>query len=106
MIKRIAPFAVTLLIAACAGYPAGPSATAQLAPTKGNVASGTVTFTQQGDAVLVAGEVRGLAPGKEHGFHVHEKGDCSSGDGMVRVATSTHAPMARMTIANTTRATC
>jgi superoxide dismutase, Cu-Zn family len=82
MIKRIAPFAVTLLIAACAGYPAGPSATAQLAPTKGNVASGTVTFTQQGDAVLVAGEVRGLAPGKEHGFHVHEKGDCSSGDGM------------------------
>jgi Cu-Zn family superoxide dismutase len=24
----------------------------------------------------VAGEVRGLAPGSEHGFHIHEKGDC------------------------------
>jgi Cu-Zn family superoxide dismutase len=82
MIKRIAPFAATLLFTACAGYPAGPSATAQLAPTKGNAVTGTVTFTQQGAAVLVAGEVRGLAPNKEHGFHVHEKGDCSSGDGM------------------------
>jgi Cu-Zn family superoxide dismutase len=27
-------------------------------------------------------EVRGLRPNGEHGFHVHEKGDCSSGDGM------------------------
>ena len=23
-----------------------------------------------------------LAPNQEHGFHLHEKGDCSSGDGM------------------------
>jgi Cu-Zn family superoxide dismutase len=26
--------------------------------------------------------VRGLKPDGEHGFHVHDKGDCSSGDGM------------------------
>jgi len=26
--------------------------------------------------------VTGLKPNGEHGFHVHEKGDCSSGDGM------------------------
>jgi len=26
--------------------------------------------------------VSGLTPNQEHGFHVHEKGDCSSGDGM------------------------
>ena len=32
--------------------------------------------------LVVRGEVRGLAPNSEHGFHVHEKGDCSSGDGM------------------------
>jgi Cu-Zn family superoxide dismutase len=82
MIKYMAPFAATLVLSACAGYSGGPTATAQLAPTKGNLASGTVTFTQQGTAVLVAGEVRGLAPNKEHGFHVHEKGDCASGDGM------------------------
>ena len=82
MIKRIVPIAAALLVSACAGFPGGPSATAQLMPTKGNTASGTVTFTQQGNTVLVAGEVRGLAPNKEHGFHIHDKGDCSSGDGL------------------------
>ena len=48
----------------------------------GNTASGTVRFVQNGDKVQVTGEVKGLKPGAEHGFHVHEKGDCSSGDGM------------------------
>jgi Cu-Zn family superoxide dismutase len=24
--------------------------------------------------------VRGLAPGSEHGFHIHDKGDCSAAD--------------------------
>jgi Cu-Zn family superoxide dismutase len=43
---------------------------------------GTVQFVQQGDVVRVSGEVRGLKPNAEHGFHIHEKGDCSSGDGL------------------------
>ena len=60
----------------------GPSAVAQLQPTKGNNTSGTVTFTQQGDRVRVVADVKGLRPNREHGFHVHEAGDCSSGDGM------------------------
>jgi len=55
---------------------------ATLAPTTGNSTTGTVRFVQQGDTVKVSGEVRGLKPNSEHGFHVHEKGDCSSGDGM------------------------
>ena len=62
--------------------PSGPSAVAELQPTKGNSAAGTVTFTQAGDKVRVAGNVRGLRPNQEHGFHIHEAGDCSSGDGM------------------------
>ena len=80
----------TLLILAVAGIAGcgmmgiggGPSATANLQPTKGNKAAGKVTFTQSGDKVKVAGEVTGLRPGQEHGFHIHEAGDCSSGDGM------------------------
>jgi Cu-Zn family superoxide dismutase len=60
----------------------GSSATAQLQPTRGNSVTGNVTFTQKGDKVLVAANVSGLKPNQEHGFHVHEKGDCSSGDGM------------------------
>ena len=82
MIKLSTAMFATLLVSACATQPSGPSASATLAATTGNTVSGTVTFTQQGSAVLVAGEVRGLAPNTEHGFHIHEKGDCSSGDGM------------------------
>jgi superoxide dismutase, Cu-Zn family len=59
----------------------GPVAVAVLEPTKGNSTTGTVTFTQKGDKVTVVAKVSGLSPG-QHGFHIHEKGDCSSGDGM------------------------
>jgi Cu-Zn family superoxide dismutase len=57
------------------------TATATLAPTAGNTTAGTVTFVQKGDKVMVNAKVSGLAPGA-HGFHVHEKGDCSASDGM------------------------
>ncbi len=74
-------------IAALAGCstpapPPGPTASAELMPTQGNTAMGNVQFKQQGDMVVVSGTVKGLAPNSEHGFHIHEKGDCSSGDGM------------------------
>ena len=70
-------------LAACAsmgGADAGPAAQAKLEATKGNSVSGTVTFTQSGDKVMVVANVTGLKPNGEHGFHVHEKGDCSSPD--------------------------
>ena len=57
-------------------------ANAFLMPTNGNSVSGTVRFAETGGKVTVSGEVRGLKPNAEHGFHVHENGDCSSGDGM------------------------
>jgi Cu-Zn family superoxide dismutase len=60
----------------------GPRAMASLTPTTGNTTTGTVRFVQSGGMVMVNGEIRGLKPNAEHGFHVHEKGDCSSGDGM------------------------
>ena len=60
----------------------GPRASAQLQPTTGNSTSGNATFTQVGDKVHLVASVSGLTPGQEHGFHVHEAGDCSSGDGM------------------------
>lgn len=56
-----------------------PSAQAKLAPTQGNSANGTVTFSQHGDKVVVDADIVGLTPGL-HGFHVHEKGDCSAVD--------------------------
>ena len=55
-------------------------AMAILAPTTGNNAAGSVYFSQQTDGILIKAEITGLTPGP-HGFHIHEKGDCSSGDG-------------------------
>ena len=75
--------AALVALAGCAGMTgAGPSAVATLQPTRGNTTTGEVRFVQRGERVQVSGEVRGLKPNSEHGFHVHEKGDCSSGDGM------------------------
>jgi len=76
------PLAAALLAASCATAPTAPYVVASLEPTRGNTAQGTVWFSQQGPEVWMRGRVTGLKPGQEHGFHVHEKGDCSSGDGM------------------------
>ena len=46
----------------------------------GSTVSGTLTVTNEGDAVSILGEITGLAPGKEVGFHVHEVGNCSLPD--------------------------
>jgi Cu-Zn family superoxide dismutase len=71
-------------LAACQTTPSDEpaKATAALKPTKGNKTYGEVTFEQVGNKVRVIAQVVGLKPNQEHGFHVHEAGDCSSGDGM------------------------
>ena len=82
MIKISTALLATLLVSACATQTKLPVASAVLAATTGNTVNGFVTFSKLPNGVRVAGEVRGLAPNTEHGFHIHEKGDCSSGDGM------------------------
>ena len=82
MIRLLAPITAALLITACATPAPGPTASAKLMSTIGNTTAGDVTFSQKGDKVRVSGVVSGLKPNAEHGFHVHDKGDCSSGDGM------------------------
>jgi Cu-Zn family superoxide dismutase len=59
----------------------GPSAHVMMEPTQGNSAKGMVMFMQHGDHVMVHAKLSGLKPGQTHGFHVHDKGDCSSPDG-------------------------
>ena len=79
----IAAAAATVLMAACQTMPEdAPRATAQLQPTKGHKTFGEATFDQEGGKVHVVVYVQGLKPGQEHGLHIHEVGDCSSGDGM------------------------
>lgn len=91
--RLAAPAALALLLGACAGSGSGPGmrmgmgsgsapgVKAMLAPTGAitpNPTTGMVTFVPLEHGVRVAGEVRGLVPGSEHGFHIHEKGDCGN----------------------------
>lgn len=58
----------------------GQKASANLESRSGSKTTGEVAFVSQGKDVLVTGKFTGLKPNSEHGFHVHEKGDCSSAD--------------------------
>ncbi len=86
--KKITPVVVAVtaaVLAACQTSPesAAPArATAALKATKGNKTFGEADFEQVGSKVRVVIFVQGLKPGQEHGLHIHEKGDCSAGDGM------------------------
>ncbi|HXJ10562.1 MAG TPA: superoxide dismutase family protein [Burkholderiales bacterium] len=60
----------------------GPKAVAVLEPTQGSNVRGTINFKEHGNRVNVSGTVSGLRPNSQVGFHIHEAGDCSSGDGM------------------------
>src|SRR3954470_3334555 len=55
-----------------------PFARAVLEP-KGGTVSGTVDFGEGPEGLLVRAYLDHVPPGK-HGFHIHEKGDCSAPD--------------------------
>jgi Cu-Zn family superoxide dismutase len=78
--KRILLFAGILCAAVIAANAQDVTkATAKLEPKSNSKVTGTVTFTKSGDDVEVVGEIQNLTPGK-HGFHIHDKGDCSAPD--------------------------
>ncbi len=58
----------------------GPVAVAELKALGGSGVKGRVVLTAVDGGVKVEADVTGLSPG-QHGFHVHEWGDCSATDG-------------------------
>ena len=79
----LATAAAALLVAACAAPGAsGPRAMAPLQAKGGSQVAGTIFFSEQPGGVRVVARVSGLKPNQEHGFHIHEKGDCSAPDAM------------------------
>jgi Cu-Zn family superoxide dismutase len=80
---RVASLAIisSLLLWGCSSEPSTPAKLhCDLEPTTGSRVSGWITFEPTADHVHVKAQVEALSPGK-HGIHIHEKGDCSSGDG-------------------------
>jgi Cu-Zn family superoxide dismutase len=79
MLPRLTASAVFVL--ALAGCNAEEYVVATIAPTQGNSAAGEVRFYKVEGGVRVVAKLEGLTPGA-HGFHLHEKGDCSAPDAM------------------------
>jgi Cu-Zn family superoxide dismutase len=70
------------LVGACATTPKeSPAAVALLAARSDSKVSGSASFSEIAGGVKISAQVRGLTPG-EHGFHIHEAGDCSAADAM------------------------
>ena len=57
-----------------------PGANAELNPTQGNQVQGKVVFEPADGGLRIIAHITGLTPG-DHGFHLHEKPDCSAPDG-------------------------
>ena len=55
-------------------------AIANLASASGSLVSGRLMLVPMGDGVHISGEIGGLQANSSHGFHIHEKGDCSAAD--------------------------
>ena len=55
-------------------------AVANLASASGSLVSGKVTLMPMAGGVHLTGTVGGLPANSIHGFHIHEKGDCSAAD--------------------------
>ncbi len=78
--------AVSIVLTGCEyidkGIPTSPSkqAIAIINASSGSEVSGTATFTQTGQNVMLRIEVENVSPG-EHGVHIHEYGDCSAPNG-------------------------
>lgn len=58
----------------------GPKATATLESKNSSNVKGTVEFSETAEGLQVKYALSGLAKDQNHGFHIHEKGDCSSAD--------------------------
>jgi len=89
----LAPFAVLVACSRAEAPPpppaAAPAAVVEAAPAtaaallagaSGSTVAGALQLAASSSGVTLTGEISGLSPNTEHGFHVHEIGDCSAPD--------------------------
>lgn len=83
LLSAVAGLGVAGLVAAQSAPPAKVQinrVTVELAATQGQRASGTLTLSPDNHGLHIYGRLRGLKANSEHGFHVHETGDCGTPD--------------------------
>jgi Cu-Zn family superoxide dismutase len=84
MITKWVVFGLFAMLTACSTMNAAlhreKTAIAMLAPTEGNIASGVVNFSQDGDIMQIDIRVDNLKPNSMHGVHIHILGDCRAPD--------------------------
>jgi Cu-Zn family superoxide dismutase len=66
--------------AAQGGAAAAKNGVAVIQSASGSAVKGVVRFTQEGQSLKVTADLEGLTPNAQHGFHVHEFGDCTAPD--------------------------
>lgn len=76
----LSPPATPAMSSTPAPAPATTGAQAVLGATTGNKLAGTLSVGLESDGLRIRGDLTGLDPGSEHGFHIHENGDCSAPD--------------------------
>ncbi|TCW81880.1 superoxide dismutase family protein [Burkholderia sp. SRS-46] len=74
--------AALALVAGCTSFSSTHEkrADAQLRPTVGSQAYGSVTLVERPDGVQVTYNLTGLPPNSDHALQVHERGDCNAAD--------------------------
>jgi superoxide dismutase, Cu-Zn family len=77
---RLVLYTLVATLAGCASLPRDLTAHATLESRSASAATGRVSLVEHHGSVRAHVEIHGLAPGSEHGFHVHDKGDCSAPD--------------------------
>jgi Cu-Zn family superoxide dismutase len=53
----------------------------EVQPKSGSQANGTIKILERNGKVKAKLNIKGLKPNNEHGFHIHENGDCSCAEG-------------------------
>jgi superoxide dismutase, Cu-Zn family len=71
---------VLSLVAQTGNTPPAGGAIAVIQPASSSTCKGVVRFTPAGTGVKMVADIEGLAAGAQHGFHIHEYGDCSAPD--------------------------
>lgn len=57
-----------------------PAINAKVMAKSGSNVAGDLRFTQKANGVQLDVSLKGLKPNSEHGFHIHENGNCSAKD--------------------------